>query len=144
MPSEKLCISYLNKYQTSNWVVEVKQWSGIIDNSFKSWSNALYKKKIIKHQWLHIAIFLKSDNLRAANNTSMQEPKNTWKISSSTLHFKMLLTFNALNKFSVVEDDDPRVSDTDWQELVLISGFFSIPRISNVLKASYFSSKLVT
>lgn len=56
----------------------------------------------------------------------------------------MLLTFSAKNKSFVVEDDDPRVSDTDWQELVPMSGFFWIPSIPNVLKASYVSSKLVT
>lgn len=56
----------------------------------------------------------------------------------------MLLTFNAWNTSFKDEVDDPRVSDTDWQEAVLISGLFFIPRISNVLKASYVSSKLVT
>lgn len=56
----------------------------------------------------------------------------------------MLLTFNAWNTSFKDEVDDPRVSDTDWQEAVLISGLFLIPRISNVLKASYVSSKLVT
>lgn len=56
----------------------------------------------------------------------------------------MLLTFNAWNTSFKDEVDDPRVSDTDWQEAVLISGLFFIPRISNVLKASYVSSKLLT
>ena len=56
----------------------------------------------------------------------------------------MLLTFNAWNTSFKDEVDDPRVSDTDWQEAVLIPGLFFIPRISNVLKASYVSSKLVT
>ena len=55
----------------------------------------------------------------------------------------MLLTFNAWNKSFKSEVDDPRVSDPDWQEVEPISGLFSIPRISNVLKASYVSSKLV-
>lgn len=56
----------------------------------------------------------------------------------------MLLTFNAWNTSFKDEVDDPRISDTDWQEAVLISGLFFIPRISNVLKATYVSSKLVT
>lgn len=82
-------------------------------------------------------------NLKLQKTYHYNRLNNTSKTSSFTLHFKMPLTFKAWNKSFGNDVEDARVSRTELQVALLISGFLSVPRISKDLRASNASSKLI-
>lgn len=61
---------------------------------------------------------------------------HTVKADVLILQFNSPLTCNAWYKSFKFAEGEERVSTTDLQVWSFISGFFSIPRTSNVLKAS--------
>lgn len=135
---------YLDKKHTFNSLIEVHQWSRIFNHSLKFRSNTLEenrRRKTAKFTYWYFYLQLATRNIKTKKWSSQRE-KETLIILASGLQCKMLLTLKASNISLRLEDDELRLSKTSGQVAWLVSAPLSRPRIWNVLRASYVSSKL--